>query len=68
MSHHCKLMLNTVVVLGIDAVTLASDPCYLLAAQIDQAQLFHGGAYFFFCIEHAGKKTLMHKPLLLPAS
>lgn len=50
MSHHCKLMLNTVVVLGVAAVTLASDPGYLLGAQIGQVLRCRVTAFTWRCI------------------
>lgn len=52
MSHHCKLMLNTAVELGVAAVTLASDPGYVLGAEMGQVlrygvTAFTRDAHFF---------------------
>lgn len=79
MSHHCELMLNTVVALAVAAVTLASDPGYLLAAQIGQVQRYRVTAiargarfsfsFFFFFIALEQKKCRSElQERLLPAA
>lgn len=60
MSHHCEPMLNTAVELGVDAVTLASDPCYVLGAQIGQVILTTFTRFMrFFSVTHTQQNAVI---------
>lgn len=69
MSHHCEPMLKTAVELGVDAVTLASDPCYVLGAQIGQVITFMRCSVTYTqqnaVIAHCSLKAFLHRSSLL---